>query len=144
VRFTQTSVRFTQASVRFTHVSSCVKNKMKYLFSHLLNFGKVTQATLASYTNSSTTHKTRESVRSLPVLLTLSPTTTLHTKTKVWYVRINKRLLELRQRRRLVQATRGVCPLPTAVGPRGGKVPDVVVSNAASTSVAAGPTLPAR
>ena len=57
--------------------------KKKYLFSHLLNFGKVTQATLASYTNSYTTHKSRESVRSLPVLLTLSPTTTLHSKTKV-------------------------------------------------------------
>ena len=44
----------------------------------------------------------------------------------------------------MVQAARGVCPLPTAVGPRGGKAPNVVVSDAASTSVAAGPTPPAR
>ena len=42
----------------------------------------------------------------------------------------------------MVHAARGVCPLPTVVGPRGGKAPNVVVSDAASTSVAAEPTPP--
>ena len=57
----------------------------------------------------------------------------------------DERLLELRRRRRSVQAARGVCPLPTAVGPRGGEAPGVVVSDAASTSeAAAGPAPPAR
>ena len=55
-----------------------------------------------------------------------------------------ERLLELRRRRRSVQAARGVCPLPAAVGPGGGKAPGVVASDAASTSVAAGPIPPAR
>jgi hypothetical protein len=35
-----------------------------HTFSHLLNFGKVTQATLASYTSKFTQHQSRESVRS--------------------------------------------------------------------------------
>ena len=60
----------------------------------------------------------------------------MHTKTEA---RIDdERLLELRWRRRSVHAARGVCPLPTAFGPRGGKAHDVIISNAASTSVAAG------
>ncbi len=50
--------------------------------------------------------------------------------------------MQLRRRRRSVQAARGACPLPTTVGTRGGKASDVVVSNAASPSVAARPTLP--
>ena len=50
----------------------------------------------------------------------------------------NERLLELRWRRRSVHAARGVCPLPTAFGPRGGKAHDVIASDAASTLVAAG------
>ena len=48
-----------------------------------------------------------------------SPTTTLHTKTEAHID--DEWLLELRWRRRSVQATRGVCPLPTAFRPRGGK-----------------------
>jgi len=35
----------------------------------------------------------------------------------------DERLLELRRRRRSVQAARGVCPLPAAVGPGGGRRP---------------------
>ena len=77
----------------------------------------------------------------MPVLLTLSPTTTLHTKTKICTYR------QLTAARTAAEEKVGPCrkgSMPPAHGRRteGGEVPDIVVSDAALTLVAAEPTPP--
>ena len=56
----------------------CVNLTLSHTCSTLAKFHKCEQS-VSKFTQ----HKSRESVRSLPVLLTLSPTTSLHTKTEV-------------------------------------------------------------
>ena len=109
-------VNLTLACVNLTLV--CVNLTLSHTCSTLAKLYKqLWQVTQIYLHNTQVTEKCE--IIASPV--TLSPTTTLHTKTEVWYVRIDKWLLELRRRRRLVQAARGVCPLPTAFGPRGGR-----------------------